>query len=79
MKAQHTPGPWTFSKCPCGDPICRRYFVSVTSDGRFSEEDARLVAAAPDMLYALHQIASRSKVGIIKKIAQEAIAKAKGL
>lgn len=54
---KHTPGPWRISKCECGHDMCEDYFVSVTrSDGRVSEADAKLIAAAPDLLEALEGI-----------------------
>lgn len=56
---KHTPGPWTIGKCKCGDPVCNDWFVSVTrSDGRVSESDAHLIAAAPDLLKVLQLLLS---------------------
>lgn len=54
MKAKHTPGPWMYTKCRCGDPVCRAYHISHSrSNGGFDEADARLIAAAPNLLSAL--------------------------
>lgn len=50
----HTPGPWAYSKCACGDPKCRSYAIDHSgAEGMFSEADARLIAAAPVLLEAL--------------------------
>ena len=53
---KHTPGPWRFYKCPCGMDGCRQYKVSVQGSVGFDEADARLIAAAPDLLNALEMI-----------------------
>lgn len=51
---QHTPGPWRYKKCPCGDPICTRYRIAhAGSEGMFSLDDATLIATAPDLLASL--------------------------
>lgn len=54
MSAQHTPGPVHIFKCTCGDPICSQYTLSTQGGVGFSLGDARLYAAAPDLLVALH-------------------------
>ena len=62
-KAQHTPGPWRISECQLGnklliehgeDTILSPIIGSVYSDeGRLSQmANARLIAAAPDLLAA---------------------------
>jgi len=57
--SNHTPGPWEISKCQCGHPVCKSYFISVTStDGRCSLGNARLIAAAPEMYEALKTVVS---------------------
>jgi hypothetical protein len=54
MSEQHTPGPWGYSKCRCGHPVCHSYHINHSrSNGAFDEADARLIAAAPDLLAAL--------------------------
>lgn len=50
MSAQHTPGPVHIYKCTCGDPICSQYTLSTQGGVGFSLGDARLYAAAPDLL-----------------------------
>ena len=62
---QHTPGPWTFhreSSCDRGDSYGVRapaphYCVVPTLN--INPADARLIAAAPDLLEALQQIKQR--------------------
>jgi hypothetical protein len=58
MSASHTPGPWRAE--PCGDGFVITYndagnwLATVWEDGDGNEEaDARLIAAAPDLLAAL--------------------------
>jgi hypothetical protein len=65
MSAKHTPGPWHWDSDPVkGDPLGRvRYRVTTTgktitqcyysSGDEHAEHDARLIAAAPEMLDAL--------------------------
>lgn len=65
MSAQHTPGPWHWDSDPIkGDPLGRvRYRVTTTgktvtqcyysSSDEQAEWDARLIAAAPELLQAL--------------------------
>lgn len=57
-KAEHTPGPWTLKPCSNGGMILVR--GDGTAQGHVQShlqivpnEDARLIAAAPDMLAAL--------------------------
>jgi hypothetical protein len=56
----HTPGPWHYIKCNCGHPACDKFRISSASaEGMFLEPDARLIAAAPDLLEACKAILSR--------------------
>ncbi len=58
--SKHTPGPWRLEKCPCDWEKCNQYFAGpVRCDGRYEESDARLIAAAPDLLAALEELVSR--------------------
>ena len=61
MKLQHTPGPWLFDEQPHhmrieggdGDIVCHMTGDSVAShiqDVKIKEANARLIAAAPEML-----------------------------
>ena len=55
----HTPGPWTYSLSPSTD---NTWYVDgpsrwiCNSTARSSEDNARLIAAAPDLLEALGEI-----------------------
>lgn len=80
---QHTPGPWAYRKCPCGDRVCARYRIThAGSEGMFGIEDARLIAAAPELLAALREISAMldrpgsSRDYMIRDKADAAIAKA---
>lgn len=66
MTTKHTPGPWNFHPCDayatCFDVLCEKgYYVATTHDGvrgdRNADANARLIAAAPDLLEALQNIA----------------------
>lgn len=64
VKTRHTPGPWKMSKCVCGHPRCKDYWVSsgkFCQGSGFSEANARLVAAAPDLLSAAYAIEGASE------------------
>jgi len=86
---KHTPGPWVVDQLVDGYDIHAseaRCHVATASDPEMvwgaigREEDARLIAAAPELLEALKQIANMG-VPVQKeehRIARAAIAKAKG-
>lgn len=60
MSGEHTPGPWSVSK-GCDQYICADgQWIAATMGVRGYEGavNARLIAAAPDMLAALHQYAN---------------------
>lgn len=88
MSTKHTPGPWSYFHDTCA--VCEangdaEYIIDGPpggNHGQFSEEaDARLIAAAPDLLEALIEtlvIAERNEMGPWRKRAQAAIAKATG-
>lgn len=99
-KAQHTPGPWHVVTCVEDDPTTRYIDDAPGEDGERGyylaevehydlqelEANARLIAAAPELLEALERIVSingstkgaQSLVDEFKHIARAAIAKAKG-
>jgi len=54
-KLKITPGPWEVEKCTCGSPSCKKYGRDklYIENSRLEEPDARLIAAAPEMLEAL--------------------------
>jgi len=81
----HTPGPWTVKN----DPVAPERVVVDMGDGivavhpfkdwKSNADRARLIAAAPDLLAALEQIANLPDEGEGgNDIARAAIAKAKG-
>lgn len=43
----------TYSKCRCGDRVCKQYTLSTQGSVGFELADARLYAASPKMLAAL--------------------------
>ena len=76
---EHTPGPWRikFDEFECEWVInWKGGYAEV--NGWFSEDNARLIAAAPDMLEALEVIERYSTCQTIREVATEAVAKAKG-
>ena len=103
----HTPGPWTDIGDPTGEgtphyheihPATQDYFTEASPDGfsvtgYMKDSDARLIAAAPDLLAALESAeaqlsidypgASREKywptIAPVIEQARAAIKKAKGL
>ena len=79
---QHTPGPWTVDNQYIHGPDGIR-FLAVAGDGA-GQANARLIAAAPELLAALYLIATDPSAiysganAHIGNIARAAIAKAKG-
>jgi len=42
---------WTYSKCRCGDPICKSFHLDFSgAEGMVTEEQAKLICAAPGLL-----------------------------
>lgn len=91
--SKHTPGPWatqeTFGRSDIADHECiPDAFTIFTDDGHgnglpigYTTANARLIAAAPDLLAALKLIADLELSGVNKAIlntARAAIAKAEG-
>ena len=95
--SEHTPGPWTIEKCPKATAVTDGeswpWLVSY-NDGEYegclalvqtqnAEANAKLIAAAPELLEALEMMLDMSEMGGFGKSAAEdtaraAIAKAKG-
>ena len=80
---KHTLGPWTFRGCDGGWAIDFNEDQEQVVDYVYEEADARLIAAAPELLEALENLlAVREGKGGTKyhadDIARAAIAKAKG-
>lgn len=76
-----TPGPWDYRKLPSGAYIVFHTYDKPTAGFIYQEPNARLIAAAPDMLEALKQahamIHDHDFGGAIITI-EDAIAKAEG-
>ena len=57
---KHTPGPWMVEDCPCGHLGCSDKHIfpagKFTQGSGFKEADARLIAAAPELLEALEDM-----------------------
>lgn len=57
-EGKHTPGPWRAEPCPCGHRRCVSGIVEpyvVSGQGACTMEDARLIAAAPDLLWLVQR------------------------
>lgn len=92
MSAAHTPGPWEFVQAGSGDfptwnvRIGDRGFIRLpaTADMDVMDADARLIAAAPDLLKALRKADATLELegcregGPTRKQIRAAIAKAEG-
>jgi len=88
-KAAHTPGPWHADKSGAGWEVRpNRNVHAVTILGHEDEANARLIAAAPEMLEALTQLSKwcddnlngcPAELGRIQDLAEAAIQKARGL
>jgi hypothetical protein len=85
MNAQHTPGPWknwtNQIMDPAGVLICEIYSREADHNKRRSPEadaNARLIAAAPELLAALYTIQANAAESAdwIRRHTSEAIAKA---
>ena len=84
MKTTHTPGPWTQSKRNEADVYSENGERIASAHGPRCADNARLIAAAPDLLAALERIMNAADHGTVKMRselgiqASAAIAKAKG-
>ncbi|MHC3750729.1 hypothetical protein ACYKDZ_17815 [Stutzerimonas stutzeri] len=58
MSNVHTPGPWSFRGCDGGWAIDFNEDQEQVVDYVYEEADARLIAAAPELLEALEDIAN---------------------
>ena len=86
MTAKHTPGPWSYvgkSRIRSGNP--RQPIATAFGSGRTHDEraaNARLIAAAPDLLAALQAVdemfSQPGKINseTVKRVVRAAIAKA---
>jgi len=94
MAAQHTPGPWRLERTTGGHPAVIGSAPLHPRGGLVAElvavgqSDARLIAAAPDLLAALREVAEATSgtsadalgqlVDLMRDTARAAIAKAEG-
>lgn len=85
MSAQFTPGPWTSNEfrevlAPNERTIARAHLDSRTRTDAETMANARLIAAAPDLLAALIDIVENEQFSSILRwgAARDAIAKAEG-
>ena len=92
MKSNFTPGPWTTKKidigtydvCRCGNDglrtrVCRLHASQIEPEhGGTIEANAKLIAAAPDLLAALERLAHPMADDDDLDYARAIIAKAKG-
>ena len=78
--SKHTPGPWVYDGCWQDIVSCDGRIIAFASlDGEQSEYDARLIAAAPDLLEALEEALDNvDDPNFWAATACAAIAKAKG-
>lgn len=85
-KAKHTPGPWAFNKTERGEfivfderrPPLERVICHTGTAFSHDNANARLIAAAPELLQALKDIIDIGMGGRLEDIALNAIAKAEG-
>jgi hypothetical protein len=81
--SKHTPGPWKQGSTHPENVSAGSALVCTTlSRGRFNDEqkaNARLIAAAPDLLEALQTMLKHPDTMTAKLVAQAAIARAAGL
>lgn len=80
METKHTPGPWRYDYAPgyCGELLAANGTTLAEFVTEPSEANARLIAAAPDLLEALIDIAEKSTDAGAIECARAAIAKATG-
>lgn len=91
MSNGHTPGPWSFRGCEGGWAIDFNEDQEQVVDYVYEEADARLIAAAPELLEALEDIANdyaerfdmdsqstNPGMKVVVENARAAIAKARG-
>ena len=45
-----TEGPWSYRRCNCGYPACKRFFLDLSYDGLFEEPNARFITSARDLI-----------------------------
>ena len=79
MTSTHTPGPWHYETGDDGAVIYTGFTIAkIPIDGSDWQSNARLIAAAPDLLAALERLAHPMADDDDLDYAREVIAKAKG-
>ena len=78
MSNGHTPGPWSFRGCEGGLAIDFNEDQEQVVDYAYEEADARLIAAAPELLAAAMKVNALSIQTDAHKELRAAIAKARG-
>jgi len=68
MSAEHTPGPWTFDQDSPGRYaiFAKQGPITVQPAMVYGLPDARLIAAAPDLLAALQEIAAADEASMLE-------------
>ncbi len=75
MNAKHTPGPWRIE----GQSICGNDINGFICTWSGYAADARLIAAAPELIEALERILNYDNISLpVENIARAAIRKARG-
>jgi hypothetical protein len=79
--SKHTPGPWKHNDYQIIETKTEKVIANCTYGGRNpnNANDARLIAAAPELLQMLQEVVSKNLLnGAMLKDARAVIAKAKG-
>ena len=76
MTTKHTPGPWTAHIYRAGTAVIKTSDCAEVATVQYASADARLIAAAPDLLEACEALVSGLKNDAFD-LARAAIAKAK--
>ena len=76
--ATHTPGPWYWDKVSTGHVIVDSEGFTIVDSSPMSEADARLIAAAPEMLEALQRLVHPAADDTDVEHALDVIARATG-
>jgi hypothetical protein len=82
VSAKHTPRPWQYLDELVSHPVVTSSNFSIEVRGPNEKNDARLIAAAPDLFASLHELCLADKRGELDNVmferARAAIRKAQG-